>query len=98
MRTLLLLIFLSVCRAIDLKRCPDTRYKNMVFHNCSGLNEYTSVKFHDVTGENDIFLVNDKVYRNRGIITCMFKDGHLLIAKNIYTPEEWMDLFYNSRL
>jgi len=98
MKTILLLILIISCHAVDLKHCPEFQYKSMIFHKCSNLKEYENVLFHDITGENDILLVNNKVYRNRGVITSMFKDNELYIAKKKYSSEEWMDAFYNLAL
>lgn len=98
MKIIILFLMLLYCHAVDLKHCPEFKYKSMIFHKCSGLKEYQNVLFHDITGENDILLVNNKVYQNRGVITSMFKDNELYIAKKKYSSEEWMDAFYNLAL
>lgn len=85
----------ATTNAINLKLCHEENYKHMVFHKCHNLKEYSNIVFHDFTGENDIFLVNNKVYTNRGIITAMYKSNILYIGKKQYSKNEWKDAFIN---
>lgn len=95
---LILLIFLPIAYGIRLNSCSDSTYKNMVFHMCEDLVEYEHVYFHDVTGENRVRLVNNKLYRNHGKYTSMFKNDLLYVGKTEYTDDEWLDAFENVGL
>ncbi len=92
---LIALLFLPLVSGLILDECVDHTYKNMDFHVCNNLKEYKHEYFHDVTGENRVRLVNNKLYRNHGVYTAMFKDNLLYIGKVAYTDDEWVEAFEN---
>jgi hypothetical protein len=93
MKFLLLLLLIPVILGLNLKECVDHTYKNMDFHLCNPRSSH--VYFHDVTGENSVRLVNNKLYRNHGKYTAMFKNNRLFIGRDKYTDVEWFDAFEN---
>ena len=96
MRLLIFMLCISMVYGfgLNLKQCHDEEHNNMEFHVCKGLKEYSKIYFHDVTGENSVRLVNNKLYRNHGQYTSMYKNSMLYVGKAKYTDEEWFDAFH----
>jgi len=90
---LIYVILIVSVKALDFKQCERYQYKNMHFHKCNGLKQYSRQYFHDVTGENSIMLANHKLYRNHGYYTAMFKDDILYVGMEKYSDVEWFDVF-----
>ena len=82
---LILLLCITVVQA-----CSRYEYKNMVFKACP-LKEFTHHSFHDITGENRVRLVNDRLYHNHGLYTALYKHNILYIGLAQYSNSEWRD-------
>lgn len=96
----LLIICVMICISmvygfgLNLKHCDNEEHLNMKFHVCNGLKEYSKVYFHDITGENNVLLANNKLYRNHGKYTAMYVNDRLYVGKAKYTDEQWFDVFH----
>ena len=90
MKYIILLLLLIV---ID--KCPLIEYKDMTFHACKGQKLYSNVKFHDITGENYVQIMPDRLYHNHGIYTSMSKNNILYVGTEKYTNKQWVDALEN---
>ena len=82
------ILFFLLC--ITVQACERYEYKNMVFKACP-LKEYSHFTFHDVTGENKIRLINNRLYHNHGLYTALYKKNTLYIGLDRYSNSEWRD-------
>ena len=80
---------------IVIDNCPLIQYKDMSFHACEGLKQYSKVKFHDITGENYVQIMSDRLYHNHGIYTSMSKNKILYVGAAKYTNKQWVDALEN---
>jgi hypothetical protein len=81
--------------AIEIDNCPLVKYKNMTFHACKGLKQYSEVKFYDITGENYIHIMPERLYHNHGIYTSMSKNNILYVGAAYYPNKQWVDALEN---
>lgn len=97
MKVFLLFTLLSLCTAFNIHDCYDDDISDMKLKLCSGLKQYERVDFHDFTGENEIRLKQDKLYRNHGEIVALFKDTTLYVGKEKYDLKKWEKLKNNLK-
>lgn len=95
MKILIFLLLLSVAHGLTVENCPQTNYKSMQFHTCKHIKLYSKVMFHDITGENLIQFMPNRLYHNHGIYTSMSKNATLYVGMNKYNNGEWIDAFKN---
>ncbi len=88
----LLLLFIVSCAAINIHDCHDERINEMNLKVCPGLTDYEVVDFHDFTGENEVRLKNNKIYRNHGEFVALYSDYTLYVAKESYDLSKWREL------
>ena len=74
MKYIIFLLLITMSYAIEIHNCPVVEYKDMTFHACKGQKLYSKVKFHDITGENYVQIMPDRLYHNHGIYTAMSKN------------------------
>ena len=95
MKILIFLLLLPVACGILVENCPFTYYKSMQFHTCRHIELYSKVMFHDITGENLIQLMPNRLYHNHGVYTSMSKNGVLYVGVSNYNDGEWIDAYKN---
>lgn len=95
MKYIILLLLITMSYAIEIHKCPVVEYKDMTFHACEGLKKYSEVKFEDITGENSIRLMPERLYHNHGIYTAMSKNKILYVGAAKYTNKQWVDALEN---
>lgn len=89
MRVLFLCLILGwVVHALEIDTCPQKRINDMKFYVCS-VENYKKVYFHDITGENLITIVPDRLYRNRNIFVAYSADKRLYVAAERYSESQW---------
>lgn len=93
MRSLLFFILLVGVYGIRVENCPQIAYKNMKFHMCNHVQLYSKINYHDITGENVIQFMPNRLYHNHGIYTSMSKHGILYVGMDKYNNSEWIDAF-----
>lgn len=62
----------------------------MEFAICRDVKQYEKYYFEDATGVNQITVLPNKLYRNRGYYTAYTSNNDLYIAKKLYKKEYWM--------
>ena len=95
MKYIIFFLLITMSYAIEIHKCPVVEYKNMTFHACEGLKKYSEVKFEDITGENSIRLMPERLYHNHGIYTAMSKNKILYVGAAKYTNKQWVDALEN---
>ena len=95
MKYIILLLLITMSYAIEIHKCPVIEYKDMKFHACGGLKKYSEVKFEDITGENYIHIMPQRLYHNHGIYTSMSKNKILYVGAAKYTNKQWIDALEN---
>ena len=95
MKYIILFLLITMSYAIEIDKCPVVEYKDMSFHACEGLKQYSKVKFHDITGENYVQIMSDRLYHNHGIYTSMSKNNILYVGAAKYTNKQWVDALEN---
>ena len=91
MRVLFLCLILGCVRgiaALDIDTCPQERIDDINFYVCP-VENYKKVYFHDITGENLITIVPDRLYRNRNIFVAYSADKRLYVATERYSESQW---------
>ena len=83
------LLLVLVSNALDIHECADEELHGLKLKVCTGLKEYERVQFMDVTGENQIRLKENKIYRNHGEFVALFKTNVLYVAKEKYKVDRW---------
>jgi len=91
MKLILLLVLIVFVHAIDIHDCHDEEINGMNLKVCPGLHE-KRVDFHDFTGENEVRLKDNKIYRNHGELVAFYKDHTLYVAKEKYDLSRWRKL------
>lgn len=79
-------------KAMNIHDCADEELHGLKLKVCTGLKEYDRVHFTDVTGENQIRLKENKIYRNHGEFVALFKTNVLYVAKEKYKVDRWYTL------
>lgn len=92
MKLIILFLHLLLASAIDIHNCHDEEINGMNLKICIGLKPYERVDFHDFTGENEIRLKDNKIYRNHGEFVAFYKDNTLYVAKEKYDLSRWIKL------
>ena len=88
----LLLLLIVSCTAINIHDCHDEVINEMNLKVCTDLTDYEVVDFHDFTGENEVRLKNNKIYRNHGEFVALYSDYTLYVAKESYDLSKWREL------
>jgi len=87
----LLLLLFATCAAINIHDCHDEVINEMNLKVCTGIDGHR-VDFHDFTGENEVRLKNNKIYRNHGEFVALYSDYTLYVAKESYDLSKWREL------
>ena len=95
MKYIILLLLFTICSAVNIEKCPIVKYKNMTLHACDGQKRYSIVKFHDITGENYVQIMPERLYHNHGIYTSLSKNKILYVGTAKYTNKQWVDALEN---
>jgi len=77
-----------VANALEIGTCPQKRINEMQFYVCP-VEIYQKVYFHDITGENLITIVPDRLYRNHNIYVAYSANKRLYVAAERYSERQW---------
>lgn len=88
---LLILIIFTDASKLNLNECREETVGTMEFRVCDDIEPYSKVYFHDPTGENQITIVPDRLYKNHGYYVAYSKDSSLFVANKKYSKETWFN-------
>jgi hypothetical protein len=92
----LLLLLIVSCTAINIHDCHDERINGMNLKLCPGIDGHR-VDFHDFTGENEVRLKDNKIYRNHGEFVALYNGNTLYVGKESYDLSKWRELKNNFK-
>ena len=87
---LLLLITGAMGSKLQLNNCPTVSVNQMNFYACE-VEPYSKVYFHDPTGENQITIVPNRLYRNHGYYVAYSSSDKLFVADKKHSKQIWFD-------
>ena len=90
-RTVLLLMLLNftVAYKLDLNKCPKRTIGALNYRVCYDIDEYSKIYFHDPTGENQITIIQKRIYKNHGLYVAYFQHPYLFVACERYDKSQW---------
>lgn len=91
MRVLLLSI-LILCTSgfkLNMEECREETIGNMEMRICDDIEPYSKVYFHDPTGENQVTIVPNRLYKNHGYYVAYSAKDKLYIASKKYDKDTW---------
>jgi len=87
---LFILLGLSVSAfKLNLEDCKEETIGDMDMRVCSDIEPYSKVYFHDPTGENQVTIVPNRLYKNHGYYVAYSAKDKLYIASKKYEKETW---------
>lgn len=99
MRLLIFFILLITCYSINLKidDCPREQINKMEFYVCNNIVDYKKLHFHDITGENLITAIPDRLYRNHKQYVAYYNKNIIYIATELYAKDQWANFIENLK-
>lgn len=90
-KVLLLLILLNIAYAykLELNKCPKQKIGELNYRVCDGIDEYAKLYFHDPTGENQITVIQNRMYKNHGVYVAYFQHPYLFVVCEPYDKTQW---------
>ena len=91
MRVLLLLLLILYSHAfkLDLNKCKEETVGNMDMRICDDIEPYSKVYFHDPTGENQVTIIPNRLYKNHGYYVAYSAKNKLYVASKKYDKDTW---------